>query len=329
MFKISYSRQSLMKTFIYACDCMAISCLYMRVVDAMHDTCLISFMSLLYCRRSYSRYVEKAMAISMTVEADYLAHPDENKHLFNYAVHCHVILQDIGRARKLFVEAMRRMESRGPDLPFLLYAYAVFVFTTHDLDYLDVIILMERARTAEVARDAFNRKKKGIPPSKGVEDGTFPFGLIFDFANAGFYRYAANTLNNATAWECYAACRFLVFRDFNLSFDAYMEAFKTDPKNAKLRINFDHMMEFFHGSNKNHLNAVVRSRMQYHAQKDSDLEEMRRQMRDKRRYQNLAASKIKVWFQCLSRIDFQCLCYAIISLLFTRVFVGLSFLAMV
>ena len=66
-----------------------------------------------YKIRSYYLYVEKAMEISEAAERMYMTYPEKDSSLYNYALHCHVILHDYDRARTLYSEAMRRMEWRG------------------------------------------------------------------------------------------------------------------------------------------------------------------------------------------------------------------------
>jgi hypothetical protein len=56
-----------------------------------------------YKIRSYYLYVEKAMEISEAAERMYMTHPEKDSSLYNYALHCHVILHDYDRARSLYV----------------------------------------------------------------------------------------------------------------------------------------------------------------------------------------------------------------------------------
>lgn len=64
----------------------------------------------------------------------------------------------------------------------------------------------------------------------------------------GFFHHAAVTSRNAYAWECYAVCNFLVYNDFNSSFDAFIEAFKYGKLNKKLQVIYmwdDVLLEIF------------------------------------------------------------------------------------
>jgi hypothetical protein len=156
------------------------------------------------------------------------------------------VLLDWDRARRIYIESLRRMHSRGPDIAFVLYAYSVFAFVSHDLDYDDICGLLDKARGAELARAMVMRSKSTVEhvlsrtkrnvviEEVQINHDNYPYGKLFEFASIGFFRYSAQTIDTSKAWESYAACRFLVFNDFNGAFAAYLEAFKNDPKNVKL-----------------------------------------------------------------------------------------------
>ena len=67
-----------------------------------------------YQTRSQHKIVAAALKVSLYAEQQYLEQPDEDHHLWNYALHCFVVLQDLDRARRLYVDALRRMVDRGP-----------------------------------------------------------------------------------------------------------------------------------------------------------------------------------------------------------------------
>ena len=52
--------------------------------------------------------------------------------------------------------------------------------------------------------------------------------------------------------------------------DAFLEAFKYAPNDAKLKENFDTMMRHFHGQDKRYLESIVRARMRYLADRDAE-----------------------------------------------------------
>ena len=115
---------------------------------------------------------------------------DSEGNLYNYMLFCHATLHDYERSRELYIKALKRMEWRGPDLPFVLYAYSIYAFVTHDQDYSDILMLLERARKAEELRYAMLRKKEGLKELK-FEEGNFKYGKVFELATVGFFRHNA------------------------------------------------------------------------------------------------------------------------------------------
>jgi hypothetical protein len=173
----------------------------------------------------------------------------------------------------------------------------------------DVFHLLERARKAEEQRAAAQRERR-LQQLRGAAALTLSAaskakaasaelaesrpGRSFEFSNTGFFRHAAHTLRNELAWHCYAACRFLVFQDFQGSFDAFLEAFRWAPKNKPLKANFDLMLTHFHGPDKAVQEEVVKARMRKLAQEDADKEEARRVNRLLAQQRRSAASRIQV-----------------------------------
>ena len=82
-------------------------------------------------------------------------------------LHCHLVLKDVQKARYLYAEALRRMEYNGPDVAFVLYAYPIFAFVTHELDYPEIVYMLERARKAEEMREQQIRIRSGEGESQG------------------------------------------------------------------------------------------------------------------------------------------------------------------
>jgi hypothetical protein len=258
-----------------------------------------------YKIRSYYTHVEKAMIVSTDAERNYMTYPDKDSSLYNYALHCHVIIQDYPRARKLYQEGLRRMEWRGPDVAFLLYSYAIFAFVTHDLDYSDVCALLTRARVAEEVREQQMRHARGEEPSQAILNGTYRHGKIYDLANIGFFRKYANEKHNEPGWHNYATCRFLIYNDFPTSFDAYLEAFQYAAKDVRLKDNFDTMMRHFHGYDKRKLEGIVRDRMRDLAQKEAEVQNVKTFQRENANKRRRAANRIKKWFKdCKERKAF-------------------------
>jgi len=250
-----------------------------------------------YSIRNYYKIVGTALQVSLTAEATYFSEPDVDHHLWNYILHCHAILLDIERARRLYMEALTRMARRGPDQAFILYAYAIFAFVTQDLDTIDIVLLLDRARKAEVDREIKTRERKGEEESQAVAKGTYAYGKIFKQADVGFFRYMATSSNSALAAHNYAASRYLIYNDFLGSFDSFLTGFKYDAKDKKLRSNFDAMMRHFHGNDKDYLAEIVKNRMRILAARDNVLANERQLRREAAIRRFKAAAQIQIWYK--------------------------------
>jgi hypothetical protein len=191
------------------------------------------------------------------------------------------------------------MEWRGPDVAFVLYTYAIFSFFSHDMDYSDVLVYMERARKAEEVNEQHAREARGESRSQAIDNGTYRHGKVMDLANIGFFRKYATELETSASWHNYAICRFLIYNDFATSFDAFLEAFKYAPDDPKLKENFDVMMRHFHGQNKRYLEEIVRSRMRYLAARDAEVQNVKTEHRENGRKRNKAAQRLQEWFKNL------------------------------
>jgi hypothetical protein len=189
------------------------------------------------------------------------------------------------------------MEWRGPDVAFVLYSYAIFAAYTHDLDFGDILSLLERGRLAEETREVQLRKAKGQEKSQAIENGTFRHGAVFELANIGFFRHYSTEHENECAWHNYALCRFLIFNDFASSFDAFLMAFKYAPSNEKLKANFDTMMTHFHGLDKKAKRDIVRKRMAWLAAREVEVQNLAAWRRENARERSKAAVLIKKWWK--------------------------------
>jgi ankyrin repeat protein len=330
-----------------------------------------------HIRNSY-KYLEKALIISQYAYENYMTNPEKDANVYNYALYCLTMLQDIDRSRSILLEALRRMQWRGPDNAFVLYSYAIFAMKSHDEDINDILVFIERGNAAEkikyesiikklemqyqyqsssssssssstssassvvspvgsvrpsssVAktvgigspggsvlttprdhnslsspRDMIPAFKKGVNDKGTTVDTSLPisqqmqpfrYGRCYDLAKVGFFRYCATTKSNSYAWECYALCLFLIYKDFTGSFDAFLAAFKTDPNNKKLRRNFDLMMIYFHGKDKDIREEVIQHRMRYLADLDNEIEENRRRARERATKRDKSAARIQKWYK--------------------------------
>ena len=113
---------------------------------------------------------------------------------------------------------------------------------SHDLDFSDVQDILQRARVAETVRESTMRAAHGMEESQAVAKGTYRYGKIFDISDIGFFRFQSVRQQNALAYHSYGVCRFLIYNDFAGSFDAFLEGFKYDAKDKKMKANFDLMV---------------------------------------------------------------------------------------
>jgi hypothetical protein len=110
--------------------------------------------------RSMYVFITKATSMCLHAESKFLKEPDSDRNLFNYTLYCHVVLNDNDRARPLYLEAMRRMTFKGPDLAQILYEYAIFAFVVHDGDIQECLELVARARAAKILHYNLIRKQQ-------------------------------------------------------------------------------------------------------------------------------------------------------------------------
>ena len=251
--------------------------------------------------RSYTMFVQRAIRISLTAEVQYFENPHLDKNILNYALYTHVVLRDYAKARLVYGEAMRRMAHRGPDVSFILYAYAVFTFVSHDQDVVDCTIMIERGRMAEELKAARQREQalirsafRGEEVPESLETAApIRYGRVFDLADIGFYKHTAVTSKDREAWHNYAACRFLVYDDYYGSFDAFLTAFRYDPSDYRLYKNFYTMMAHYHGDDEEKINEIIKDRMRLQAQK----------MNNKAAQETASKNAFSTFVQAVSRVQ--------------------------
>lgn len=160
------------------------------------------------------RAVLSAVRLMRRCERAYLEEPTSLVALGNYALFLHAVAHDYERARPLFTRLLRAMVQRGPDVPFVLFAYAIFAYITQEVDAREVSEFVVRAK----ARD--------------------PKIASFQVALLGFFR--PQVLVNPQSCEAnlnYAAClQWLVVSDVNelsqleSAQEYYMRALAADPR---------------------------------------------------------------------------------------------------
>jgi ankyrin repeat protein len=225
-----------------------------------------------YIVRNNYKFIVKATRLCLNSESLYLENPTSDRNLFNYALYTHVVVNDIEKARILYAEVLRRMQFKGPDIPQILYAYAIFSFVTHDQDFNDCYHYIEKGREAEYNNVNYIRKqnmKKQLQLTEQeclnvYKNIDISHGKVFKLADVGFFKYTASRNQTSMAWHNYAACRFLVYDDFPGSFDAFMNAIKCDPMNSRLVSNYWVMMRHFFKT-QDEIEMVVNQRMQMKA----------------------------------------------------------------
>jgi hypothetical protein len=260
-----------------------------------------------YRVRSYYILVERALNICDNTEKIYLNDPTNEIALYNYMVYVFVVKDDIDHARQLMTKALQIMSIKGPDVSYVLYTYAIFTFVTQDLDLIDTMMYIARAREAERRDYELWRKKfvadhKGDEPSSMKDRMQLRVGRSYDLANIGFYRRVAQEVKSQNAWHNYAACCYLVFDDYKSSFEAFLQAFGCDPSNKKLKQNFDVMMTHFHGDDQAKQVAIVRERMEVEAQKDLDAYN-RYAARVDNDFKTRVVTKLQAWYR-MKRLRF-------------------------
>ena len=254
-----------------------------------------------YHCRSYYNYVEISLKISLNAELNYFNNPMKIDHLLNYALYCHVVLQDYNRARMLYIETLNRMEYLGPDSAIILYSYCIFSFVTHNCDYNDILMLLTRAKLAEEIQVNQLRKVKGLLNSLAIKNKTYHYGTIYNYATIGFYKNTAEIQNTSESWHNYAIVEFLIYNNYQLSFQLFVNAFKINQNNKLLKLNFDLMIYNYHGTNNVNISEIIRYEMEKLAIKDNEDQLVLQNRRNFAIVKVHAANKIKVSYVMFNR----------------------------
>jgi len=250
-----------------------------------------------YKARSYDLLVRRAIKISKDAEELYFSNPNLDRNIINYALYTHVVLRDYTKARVVYGEAVRRMVFRGPDVSFILYAYAVFAFVSHEQDILDCMLMIDRAKKAEETRALSIHTDRIDEIEKSIADKTFPYGNIFHLADRGFYRHSAHTGFCREGWHNYAACRFLVYDDYAGALEAFLTAFRYDPGNKILNSNFYAMMTHYHGNDKMKINEIINSKMRELTRAAYSAESKQKSKMEKLFILSITTLRIQRWYR--------------------------------
>lgn len=190
---------------------------------------------------------KKAYLIADTSLENYLKHPDLDQNVFNYALYCHIVLNDTTRARSMYIDSIRRMESRGPDISFVLYSYSIFAYVYHESDFSEVFACIARGKEAEILHELSRLRRIGIVETETTIRSKIRFGKSYDLAMTGFIKRYAEMYDTCESWHHYGACMFLVYDDFNSCFKAFVRAFEKNGLDQRLRANFEYMMTHYFG----------------------------------------------------------------------------------
>eukprot|EP00940_MAST-03C_sp_MAST-3C-sp2_P000246 g246.t1 len=170
----------------------------------------------------------KSVRIMRTCEKRYIDRPNSIIVLCNYMIYVLTIQQDREKARPLIEEAVRRMTKRGPDTPFILYTYGIYLAASGEEDWDVIHSLIDRAHAG---------------------DGT---GRAYKLARKGFYRMATLILKGrqrAVAHFQYALCLQFCMRQYSSARTHYIKALELlssehrSREYARIVDNFNHLMQ--------------------------------------------------------------------------------------
>ncbi|TYZ65659.1 hypothetical protein PybrP1_011623 [[Pythium] brassicae (nom. inval.)] len=166
------------------------------------------------------RAILRAVQLMQTCEREYLEDPTSLVKLGNYVLFLHAMQHDYARARPLYGRLMRTMAQRGPDLPFVLLSYALFLHVTREEDAALVADMVARAK----ALDPQLRK--------------------YQMAFLGFFRQAmVQRPRDAESNLNYAACLQWLYEQYDEAAKYYLRAIAADPhKNGTMAL-FQEMLD--------------------------------------------------------------------------------------
>ncbi|TMW67635.1 hypothetical protein Poli38472_011255 [Pythium oligandrum] len=165
------------------------------------------------------RLIMKSVQLMKTSERDYLEDPTNLVKMGNYVLFLHAILHEYDRARPLYARLMRMMAQRGPDVPFILFSYGIFLYVTQEDDVALVEDMILRAKL----------KDKQLTKYKMAYLGFFRQSMIQNPHNA------ESNLN-------YAACLQWLFEQYEESTKYYLRAIAANPRKKGIMELFQDML---------------------------------------------------------------------------------------
>lgn len=148
----------------------------------------------------------KAVKIMQTCEQEYLEEPTSLVKMGNYVLYLHTITHDYERARPLYGRLMRMMAQRGPDVPFILLSYGLFLHVTQEEDatLVEEMILRGKLKDPALAK--------------------------YKMAFLGFFRQAmVQNPQSAESNLNYASCVQWLYEQYDEAGKYYLRAIAADP----------------------------------------------------------------------------------------------------
>lgn len=112
-------------------------------------------------RRQF-KVIMNAVRIMKSCESEYFKNPADITNICNYMVWKHVVLHDYEAALPLYNKAVEVMAARGPDVPFILLNYAIFLNVTQTEDLPAILEMVARAKAVDPKHRSFNMSHLGF-----------------------------------------------------------------------------------------------------------------------------------------------------------------------
>ncbi|RLN95824.1 hypothetical protein BBJ28_00000721 [Nothophytophthora sp. Chile5] len=166
------------------------------------------------------RLILRSVHIMKSCEREYLEDPTHLSKLGNYALYLHTVEHAYDRARPLYGRLLRAMAQRGPDLPFVLFSYGLFLYITREEDTALVEEMILRGKLAD------------------------PTLVSYKVAVLGFFRQAVLLHpEDAEAHINYAACLHWLYDQYDEAATHYLRALAAAPHRAGTLEIFQDMLD--------------------------------------------------------------------------------------
>ncbi|KAG6944760.1 hypothetical protein JG688_00016928, partial [Phytophthora aleatoria] len=100
-------------------------------------------------REAKMRRQQQIEVVKIQASYQYLEDPTHLVKMGNYVLYLHTITHDYERARPLYGRLLRVMAQRGPDIPFILFSYGIFLYITQEEDTSVVEEMILRGKIAD------------------------------------------------------------------------------------------------------------------------------------------------------------------------------------